>query len=103
MTKKSNFFYRLTPKAREDLKEIGRYTSATWGKKQRTAYLKMLDRQFQKIAATPERGQARDEITDNLKSDKQGRHVIFYQVKEQVVIIVRILHEKMDVERHLVP
>ena len=33
---------RITPRARKDLKNIGRYTEQTWGKLQRNLYLKRL-------------------------------------------------------------
>ena len=36
----------LTEAAKADLKAIGRYTQATWGRDQRTRYLTLLDAAF---------------------------------------------------------
>jgi plasmid stabilization system protein ParE len=42
----------------------------------------------------------RDAIRPGLKSQKQGRHVIFYVHDGKGVLIVRVLHERMDHEHH---
>ena len=45
---------------------------------------------------------AYDEITDNLFGIKAGHHLIFYKIMDNDdVMVIRILHEKMDVKRHL--
>ena len=41
---------RITPGARDDLKNIGRYTERTWGKARRNRYLKSLEARFQWLA-----------------------------------------------------
>jgi len=38
--------FRLTRKAREDLKSIARYTQKTWGVSQRNKYLTQLDKPY---------------------------------------------------------
>ena len=35
--------YRVTPRAKDDMKNIGRYTLQQWGKNQRNIYLKKLE------------------------------------------------------------
>jgi plasmid stabilization system protein ParE len=30
-----------------------------------------------------------------------GRHIIFYQVEDQGILVVRVLHQMMDFDRHL--
>ena len=43
-----------------------------------------------------------DEITDGLLGIKAGRHVIFYNIMDNDdVMVIRILHERMDIKRHL--
>lgn len=48
--------FRLTAKAVDDLRQIGRYTEATWGRKQRNRYLSKIDAAFQLLAGNPEAG-----------------------------------------------
>ena len=45
--------YRITPRAAQDLKTIGRYTLKNWGKEQRNSYARALDRRFAWLAENP--------------------------------------------------
>ncbi len=43
-----------------------------------------------------------DEIADGLLGAKAGHHLIFYNILDNDdVMVIRILHERMDVTRHL--
>jgi len=52
----------LTKAAKADLKAIGRYTQATWGRDQRTRYLTLLDAGFRALADNPLMGKNCDDI-----------------------------------------
>lgn len=92
--------FRLTPRAYEDLKAIGRYTEAQWGKDQRNKYLAALDARFQWLADSPRRGRHRPDIADGYFCFRLGRHLIFYLIGEQGIDIIGIPHQAMDVERY---
>lgn len=92
--------FQLSRLAKEDLKEIGRYTEKNWGRKQRNVYLSALDDCFYRLADSPDLGRACDEIRVGYRRFYQGKHVVFYRKVENRIEIVRILHERMDVERH---
>ena len=47
------FTIKITPRAQQDLKNIGRYTLQKWGKKKRDSYLRDLDRCFRWLAGNP--------------------------------------------------
>jgi ribonuclease BN (tRNA processing enzyme) len=70
---------RLTRAAREDLKAIGRYTERTGGRRQRDAYLTLLDRRFHLLAEIPTLGRVCDVIRPGFRRFAEGRHVIFYR------------------------
>lgn len=87
--------YKLTPRARKDLKEIWNYTIDKWGEKQAKTYLNDIFECF-------------DEITNenliykrllignkNFKLVRCGHHCIFFTVDIEPTIAA-ILHEKMD-------
>jgi toxin ParE1/3/4 len=92
----------LTNKAKADLKAIGHYTQSKWGRAQRDKYLTMLDECFQDLAEDPLKGKDCSEIREGYRKYNAGSHVIFYrQIAAGTIEIVRVLHGRMDVERHL--
>ena len=94
--------YDLTPKAAEDLLNIWTYTVDTWSEEQADRYYHRLVNSFQNISRHPDsRGKTYDSIYEGLRGLHVGRHVVFF-VKQQsgTVLIVRILHERMDYRRH---
>ncbi len=93
--------FRLTKKAVEDLRSIGRYTLKNWGHEQRNKYLAKLDASFHTIAREPNIGPACDNIRNGYRKYHVGRHLIFYRQTEVHIEIVRILHDRMDIETHM--
>lgn len=93
--------FRLTRKARDDLRSIGRYTQRTWGTGQRNRYLTQLDNRFACLAESPTMGRACDEIRPGYRKYHEGRPLIFYLSGAEGITVVRVLHDSMDVERHL--
>ena len=92
--------FRLTQKAKDDLKRIGRFTQQKWGREQRNRYLSRLDNGFQMVARQPEIGKPCDYIRPGYRKLHIGRHLIFYRQSDTHIDIVRILHDRMDVENH---
>lgn len=93
--------FRLTSAARASLVSIGRYTETTHGRRQRDQYLEALDARFHALAAAPMHGIARDDLAEGLRSFPEGKHVIFYVLRNQEIVIVDVLHERMEPARHL--
>lgn len=93
--------FRLTAKARADLRDIGRYTQEIWGRDQRNRYLSRLDEAFHLLAREPDRGRPCDDIRQGYRQYHLGRHVIFYRQSGEAIEIIRILHERMDIEARL--
>jgi toxin ParE1/3/4 len=92
--------FRLTAKAVEDMKAIGRFTERKWGREQRNRYLAMLDSSFDTITHQPGIGTACDYVRTGYRKYHVGRHLIFYRQKNEGVEIIRILHDSMDIESH---
>lgn len=95
--------YRKGPLAISDMRAIGRYTQKHWGQEQRKNYLARLAQQFEYLAEQPARGKSCDEIRAGYRKYPEGKHIIFYRIaNDDVVEIVRVLHERMDYKLHLV-
>jgi toxin ParE1/3/4 len=66
--------FQLTARAQADLRSIGRYTQATWGREQRNTYLARLDACFHLLAREPERGRACDAIRPGYQKYQKVYH-----------------------------
>ena len=93
--------FQLTRKAQGDLRSIGRFTQKTWGREQRNRYLSRLDACFGMLAESPGRGLACDDIRQGYRQYHVGRHLIFYRQSETGITVIRILHDRMDIEARL--
>ena len=93
--------YTLTPRAQADLEDIWNYTVAHWGADQAENYLRQLAVAMTYVAADPERGRACDDVRAGYRKHAVGAHVLFYRKALKGVDIVRILHQRMDFQRHL--
>jgi toxin ParE1/3/4 len=93
--------YWLAPRAKQDLKEILVYTERHWGKLQRGVYRDALRGGCETLGDNPRLGDAKNDLGAGLYSFPVEHHVLYYRINEDVVEIVRILHERMDPARHL--
>ena len=94
--------FSLTTQAIEDLREIGRYTQKRWGQDHRRHYLALLDRCFHTLAENPNQGQRCDEIRSGYRKFPSGQHIVFYcEQNTGGIEIIRVLHERMNLEVHL--
>ncbi|SEE99020.1 type II toxin-antitoxin system RelE/ParE family toxin [Ruania alba] len=94
-------FYRLTPAAQRDLSSIWDYTVEHWDVAQAESYLGDLRQAIERVATDPQRGRSCDEIRQGYRRYASGSHLIFYRTQPQGVDVIRVLHQRMDVDRHL--
>ncbi|MCB1777443.1 MAG: type II toxin-antitoxin system RelE/ParE family toxin [Candidatus Competibacteraceae bacterium] len=92
--------FRVTPRAKEDLKNIGHYTLKKWGRKQRDIYLMDLDKRFTWLARNPHIGKQRPDVQEGYYCFPQGSHLVFYLLRENGIDIIGILHQNMDVQNY---
>lgn len=95
--------YRLSKAAENDLLPIGEYTLANWGREQARLYLTELATEFKQLSLSPAAGRLRVEIDDSVRSFQVRHHIIFYRQTKMGIEIARVLHQAMDLERHLKP
>ena len=91
--------YILTNKAVKDLSDIWNYTFDNWSEKQADKYYQMLLINCQMIAEKPNIGKNYEGVLNRLLGHKIGRHIIFFRIEaEKEILIIRILHEQMDLK-----
>ena len=84
-------------RAVEDLSNIWNYTAKKWSLEQADNYYNMLISFCKEIAKNPFLyGKKYDDVKDGLLGRKVERHIIFYHIREDKILILRILHERMD-------
>ena len=95
--------FKLSRKAEEDLEEIWLYTLGIWSKEQADRYLILIFDEIEFLTANPKTGQDFDHIRKNYRYSKVKSHLIFYKHKksEDVIEVIRILHERMDLENRI--
>jgi toxin ParE1/3/4 len=93
--------YVLTPRAQADLDHIWDYTTERWGVDQAETYTREIWQRIEKVAARPAIGQACSDIRAGYYKISCGSHFVFYRITADGIDVVRILHERMDFERHV--
>ena len=93
--------YQLSPLATEDLRNIWRYGAGRWGVVQADNYSDQLFDGFELLVNTPEAGQSIEETKEGYRRHVVGSHSILYRLGSDTVDIIRILHQRMNIERHL--
>jgi toxin ParE1/3/4 len=90
----------LSPRARIELKRIGRYTEKTWGVAQRNRYLLLLSDEIEKIRARPQRGRIHPDLGGNIWYLRVHMHYVFYIFDDERTEIAAILHTRMNPKLH---
>ncbi|HEX4180597.1 MAG TPA: type II toxin-antitoxin system RelE/ParE family toxin [Caulobacteraceae bacterium] len=93
--------YRLSRVAQADLDSIWDYSATHWGDDQAERYVRDIQRAIEAVASNPCLGRACDEIRTGYFKRVVGSHVLFYRLAGEQVEIIRILHQRMDFDRHL--
>ena len=87
--------------AEADLVGIWVYSFETWGEAQADRYLDSLELGIGKLAKEPTTGAERNTLRKGYWCKRLEHHVVFYTFTDREVRIRRVLHEAMDVDRHL--
>ena len=93
--------FRLTTRAVLDLSEIADFTIQSFGIEQARFYRDGFNNCFEVLAENPQLGRSAAELTPNLKRYEHQSPVVFYIPQDTDILIVCILHQRMDFKQHL--
>ena len=94
--------YILTNRAVKDLSDIWNYTFDNWSERQAGKYYKILLEACREISERPNVGKKYNGVINGLLGYKTGHHIIFYNIEDNKdVLIIRILHEQMDLRNRM--
>lgn len=88
--------YELAASAATDLVDIVCFSKQTWGSAQAQRYREELELAVQQIALAPGVGRKREAIAPGLRSFPVAQHVAFYIQRKDRIIVLRILHPRMN-------
>ena len=74
--------YRVSQKAKYDLRHVGLYTEREWGRLQRRKYLNALDEIFGLLAENPRLAPEHYEFTPPVRIHHHEQHLVVYVIED---------------------
>lgn len=94
--------YIINEKALEDINKIWIYTEENWSEEQADRYYNLIFDEIEYIVANFEMARDFENVRKNYKFSKVKSHYIFFKkIKINEIEVIRILHERMDIENQL--
>lgn len=84
-----------------DLKSIRRYSIRTWGKDRTAQNMRAIRDALKGLVRGTVPTRNPDDLRPRLQMATSGRHCIFFEADDSRVLVVRVLHDRMDYRRHL--
>lgn len=95
--------YKISIEAKNDIENIWLYSYENWSLEQADRYLDLIIDEIEYIAENPYSGKDFSDVIKGYLRTRVKSHFIFYKVnkKKNEVEIIRILHQRMDIETRL--
>ena len=94
--------YLISEKANQDIEKIWLYTFENWSLEQADRYYNLIIDEIEFIAENFESGKYVDYIKKGYRASIVKSHTIFYKrSRKNIVEIIRVLHQKMDIENRI--
>ena len=94
--------YILSKKASEDIDKIWIYTAENWSQEQADRYYNLLFDEIEYIVTNFEMARNFGKIRKSYKYSKVKSHILFFKKhKNDEIEVVRVLHERMDIENRI--
>ena len=94
--------YIISKRAVSDLEKIWLYTFNTWSVEQADRYYSLIIDEIEYICRNIDSGKSMNYVRKGYRASKVKSHLIFYPVYNDTVEIIRILHERMDIDNRLI-
>jgi toxin ParE1/3/4 len=91
----------IAPDVKADIAAIGRYSRRQWGAEQARFYSRAIAERIFQLRERPDLGHRRPDVDAQVRCLKSGRHLIFYDVTETDLTVLRVLHERQDAPGHV--
>lgn len=96
------FSYRISKKAIEDLEKIWNYTFEKWSLEQADRHYELIISEIEFISNNFMTGKSMDYIKSGYRASIIKSHLVFYRMADDnVVEIIRILHQRVDIDNRI--
>ena len=93
--------YGLSRKALADIESIWLYTVENWSIDQADRYYNLIFDEIEYLAEFPDSGKDFSYVRKDYRRSKVKSHLIFSRIRKNEVEIIRVLHQRMDIENRL--
>jgi toxin ParE1/3/4 len=95
--------YIISEEANKDIKNIWLYTFENWSVEQADRYLNLIIDEIEYLIEHPKSGKDYNQIRKGYFRARIKSHFIFYKInlKKEQIEIIRVLHQRMDLESRL--
>lgn len=94
--------YIINEKALEDINSIWIYTAENWSVDQADRYYNLIIDEIEYIVSNFEMAHDFEKIRKSYRYSKVKSHLVFFKKhKNNEIEVVRVLHERMDIENRL--
>lgn len=93
--------WSISKAAIKDLESIWMFTKTRWSERQADRYYQLIINEIQAICAHPNAGLNYGHFRKGYYASKVKSHLIFYRIKSSKIEVIRVLHERMDVNAQI--
>jgi toxin ParE1/3/4 len=93
--------YKISTKALEDIESIWLYTVENWSITQADRYINLIFDEIEYLSTNQTSGKNFTHIRKHYRYSKVKSHLVFYRFIHKEIEVMRILHERMDIENRL--
>ena len=91
----------ISKKAISDLEEIWLYTVEKWFLEQADRYYHLIFDEINYICKNIKAGKSMEHVRKGYQASKVKSHITFYRIVNDNIEVIRILHERMEIENRL--
>lgn len=95
--------FKISIEASLDLETIWLFTFENWSLEQADRYFNLIMDEIQYLTLDPKSGKDYSNVRKGYFRSRTKSHFIFYRInqKKEEIEIIRILHQRMDIDSHL--
>lgn len=95
--------YKISHEANRDIENIWVYTFENWSLEQADRYISLILDEIEYLTKNPHSGKDYSHVRKGYFQSQVKSHFIFYKInlKDEQIEIIRVLHQRMDIESRL--